>query len=101
MAFQSFKRIIPSALNRSGINDQVSASLVVDEAKRALIRVWDEDRAAFVEPLSFTKGELHIAVSSPSALALLRTSELPWMNEINRALGSRLVLRIVAKRKGF
>jgi len=99
--FQSIKRIIPDSLKQVGLEEKISAALVLDEAKKTLIRLWDEDRASFVEPISFTNGELHVRVTSPSALALLRTEAMPWMNEINRVLGGRKVLRIVSKRQGF
>jgi hypothetical protein len=91
------KRIIPATLKRLGIDATVSATRVLEESKTALIRIWGEDRAAFVEMVSFADGELVIHVTSSSALAMLRTVTVPWINEINRVLGERRVLRICAK----
>ena len=91
------KRIIPATLKRLGIDATVSVTRVLEESKTALIRIWGEDRAACVEMVSFADGELVIHVTSSSALAMLRTVTVPWINEINRVLGERRVLRICAK----
>jgi hypothetical protein len=92
--FQSIKRIIPQSLQASGIESQVSASFVTTEAKKILERLWGIERAAYVEPISFASGILAIHISSPSAAQMFRTIETPWINEINRVIGSRKVMKI-------
>jgi len=100
MSFQSMKRIIPASLRRLGIDASVSATRVLEESQAALVRLWGEDRASAVEMVTFSEGELLVRVKSSSALAMLRTITVPWMNEANRALGERKVLRIRAKGEG-
>lgn len=94
MPFQSMKRMIPATLQRLGIDATVSATRILEEAKTALIRVWGEDCAACAQIVSFADGELVIRVTPSSAIAALHTVTVPWMNEVNRALGERKVLRI-------
>jgi hypothetical protein len=94
MPFQSMKRIIPGTLKRLGIDATVSATRVLEESKTALMRLWGEDRATCAEMVSFANGELVVRVTTSSALDPLQRITVPWMNEINRALGERHVLRI-------
>lgn len=99
--FQSIKGIIPGALRKSGIEHEVSASRVVEIAKECLIRLWGEERASFMEPLSFKEGTLMVSCRSSSASSLFRVLERPWINEINRSLGEKRVLRVVLRKDGF
>jgi hypothetical protein len=92
--FQSIKRIIPQSLHSSGIDAQVSASVVVTEAKKALERLWGMERASYIEPLSFIAGTLFVRMNSPSAAQAVRTIEIQWMNEVNRVIGQRKVMKI-------
>ena len=101
MSFIPLKRILPQAIRQAGLDVQVSASRVVDEAQTALVRLWDADRAAYVRPVSFKEGTLKVTVTSPSAAHALRLVEAEWVNEINRALGGRKVMKVVTVREGF
>ncbi len=60
----------------------------------ALIRIWGEDRAGCAEMISFSDGELIVRATPSSATVMLRNVTVPWMNEINRVLGERRVLKI-------
>jgi hypothetical protein len=95
--FQSIKRIIPQSLKADGIESQVSASFVIIEAKKSLERLWGAERASYIEPLSFISGTLFVRMNSPSAAQAFRTIETPWMNEINRTIGQRKVMKISIK----
>lgn len=99
--FQSIKGIIPSALKRTGIDAQVSATRVLEEAKAAMERMWGAEQTAYVEPVMFKEGTLVVKITSPSAAQALRTAMHPWMNEINRVLGQRKVQEIRVRREGF
>ena len=101
MAFTSLKRILPQAVRHAGLESSVDAVRVVEEAGQILNRLWDTERAAYVRPISFKEGTLTIAVTSPSATHALRLIEPTWINEINRTLGERRVLKIVTRREGF
>jgi hypothetical protein len=96
--FQSIKKIIPQSLQASGIERQVSASFVVDEARHALERLWGAERASYIELLGFSNGILMIRITSPSAAQMLRTVETAWMNEANRSIGERKIIKIDVKR---
>ena len=101
MAFQSIRRIIPQAIQKAGIDSEVSAARVLDEAKNALVRIWGEERAAYVEPSSFKDGDLRLTIRSASAAQMFRTIESQVRNEVNRAIGQQRVRRIIMKREGF
>jgi hypothetical protein len=85
----------------AGIDPQVAAARVVEEARGALIRLWGEERASFAEPVSFSDGSLSVIVRSGSAAHALRVVEAQWMNETNRVLGERRVKDIRIRREGF
>jgi hypothetical protein len=101
MAFQPIRRILPQAMQQAGIDSQVSAARVVDEAQKAIVRLWGEERASFVEPVSFKDGSLNAIVRSGSAAHALRTMQSQWVNEINRTLGQQRVKEIRIRREGF
>ncbi len=101
MSFVSLKRILPSSMQHAGLDAHVSAARIVDEATASLSRLWDTERAAYVQPVSFKGDALTVAMTSPSAAHGLRGFEVTWMNEINRALGSQRVKKIVVRREGF
>jgi hypothetical protein len=101
MSFQPIRRILPASIRDSGIEVQISAIRVLEEASAALTRMWGAEQASYVEMVSFKEGVLNISVRSPSAAHALRASETQWINEINRALGSRKVAKISMRRAGF
>lgn len=101
MAFQSIRRILPKAIQKAGIDSQVSAARVIDDACKSIIRLWGEERASFVEPVSFHDGTLNVIVRSASAAHALRTMQSQWVNEINRTLGQQRVKKIRVQREGF
>ncbi|HWR00056.1 MAG TPA: DciA family protein [Candidatus Methylomirabilis sp.] len=101
MPFTPLKRILPQAIRQAGLDVQVSAARIVDEAHAALVRLWDAERAAYVRAVSFKEGVLKVTVTSPSAAHALRLAETAWMNEINRALGARKVMKVTVVREGF
>ncbi|MBD3251851.1 DUF721 domain-containing protein [Candidatus Uhrbacteria bacterium] len=94
MAFSSIKRILPTSIQKAGIDHQVSATFIVDQARDAIIRLWGEERASFVNPLSYQNGVLKVDSYSASAAHALKTIEVQWMNEVNRALNERKLTRI-------
>ncbi len=99
MAFQSIRRILPGAIRSAGITRQVTAARVIEVARQSVVRLWGEERAAYVEPLAFQEGELKIAGLAPAALQELEVDRVRIQNEINRALDAKAVhrLRFVSK----
>ncbi len=101
MAFLPIRRILPSAIRESGIESQVSAIRILEEAKASLVRLWGPEQAAFVEPVSYAEGTLNVEIHSPSAAHALTALQSRWVNEMNRALGAKKIVKINVRRKGF
>lgn len=97
MAFQPIRRILPGAVQKAGISRQVEATRVLEIAKECLARLWDDQRAAHVEAVSFAEGELRLLSRQPAAVQELRMWDVRLRNEINRQLGGKVVhtLRIM------
>lgn len=101
MSFVPLKRVLPQAIRQAGLEASVSAARVVDEAERALVRLWGPEKAGFVHAVSFKEGTLQVSTAAPSASHALRGFETAWMNEINRAFGERRVQQIRVRHEGF
>ncbi len=101
MSFEPIKRILPIAIRMAGIGRQVTAVRVVETAKETLVALWGEEKAAFVEPLSFSGGTLRISTGSGSALQELKLWEIRLLNEINRRLGSKSVVALQFVSRSF
>lgn len=101
MPFQPIKRIIPQAMHEAGIDNEVSAALVLEEANKSLARLWGAERARDIEPVSFEAGVLQVEIRSAGALHTVQDIQAQWMNEINRVIGERKVREIVLLREGF
>ena len=94
MAFQSIKRILPGAIREVGLETQVTTVQVLQTAQEVLRRLWGEEQAACVTTKSFVDGVLRLQTAVPAAAQQLRVQEVPLMNEINRALGGKKVIKI-------
>lgn len=101
MSFQPIKRILPQVVASHGLSHQVHSRQVVQAATSVLHSLWGPERSAHIEPVSFVEGTLKLQSTSPAALQALRVDNMRLMNEINRSLGARIVLRIEARSKGF
>lgn len=74
---------------------------MLESAATVLRALWGEKKAAYITPVSFAEGVLKLASSSASALQQLRVDETRILNEVNRQLGARSVMRLDARAKGF
>lgn len=101
MSFEPIKRILPKAIQQMGIVRQVTAARVMETAKETITALWGEDKAAFVEPISFASGTLKIASASGSALQELKLWEVRLLNEINRRLGAKSVIALQFVSRAF
>jgi hypothetical protein len=95
MSFEPIRRILPKAIAGAGIVEQVTAARVVAEAGRALTRLWGEEKAAYVDVVSFRDGQLKLRIGSSVARQELRVWETRLINEVNRLLGRRTVFRLL------
>ena len=91
MSFQSINRILPSAIEQAGLKRQMDAVRVLEVARELLCRLWGEERASFVQWVSFSEGGLKIESRSAPAVQELKLMETRFMNDLNRQLGSRVV----------
>lgn len=98
---QSLKKIIPQVMAAHGLTQPLRARRVVAAAALVLEKLWGPERAAYIEPLSFKEGLLKMQSASAAALQQLRIEETRFVNELNRHLGERAVLKIYLKSKGF
>ncbi|GMU25665.1 DUF721 domain-containing protein [Patescibacteria group bacterium] len=101
MSFQPIRKILPQAIQRAGLDTEVSAVRVVETAQEQLRQLWGEERAAHVNVVSFSGGVLNIETATPSAAHVIRGMQESWINEMNRELGERKVRTIRIGRSGF
>ncbi len=93
MPFQPIGSILSRAIRKAGITEQVTAAQVLEETKKTLQRLWGEEKAAWIEPLSFREGLLRVRSLSAAATQEWKMTEIRILNEVNRVLGSRIVQR--------
>jgi hypothetical protein len=101
MGFESIKRLLPSAVQSHGILKQVESRQVVERAGIVIKALWGEERARGVLVVSFREGTLKLESTSAPALQHLKLEETKILNALNRDLGSRVILRLEARPKGF
>ncbi len=94
MSFEPIKRILPQSIRSAGISKQIEAVRVLSVAQDTVKALWGDERASFVECVSFANGELKIRARAPAALQELRIWDVRIRNEINRALGSKIILSL-------
>lgn len=101
MSFQPIKKLLPQAIRAHGISKQIEARQVLEAAATVLQSVWGDERARYAFPLSFREGTLKLESTSAAAMQQLQVDRTRIMNEINRRLGERSVLRLDVRAKGF
>ena len=94
MPFEPIRKVLPQAIRSAGIHRQVTAARVIEEAQGALRRLWGEERAEYAKSVSFKEGLLKIEAMAPVASQELKLTSVRIQNEINRALGSKIVQQI-------
>lgn len=94
MAFQSIKRILPGAIRDAGLEEQVTSIQVLQTAEIVLKRYWGEERAAFVAMRSYNQGVLRLETHTPAAAQEIKAMEVRFMNEINRSLGAKKIIKV-------
>ena len=93
-SFQPIRTILPQAIQQAGIGRQVTAARVVQEAQEAIHRLWGEERARYITIVSFKEGMIKISATAPAAAQEIKSVVVQLQNEINRALGSKIVQQI-------
>ncbi len=95
MAFQSIRRLLPEAIRQAGIDEQVSSVRILTLAKDILEKCWGPEKAQYIEWISYKDGALRIRSHAPAARQELKAWEIRFMNELNRALGTKRVTKIM------
>lgn len=95
MAFQPIRRLIPAAIRQAGIEEQVSSVRVLTLAKDTLERFWGQEKAQYIEWISYREGTIRIRAHAPAARQELKAWEIRFLNELNRALGAKRVTKIM------
>lgn len=101
MAWESLKSILPSAVRAAGIQEKLTSVKVLESSGRILKARWGEDKSVLVEFISFTHGVLKAQTFSPAAMQMLRVEQVAFLNDLNRLLGSRAVLKLDIRSQGF
>jgi hypothetical protein len=95
MAFQPIRRILPEAIRQAGIGDQISNVRILTLAKETLERFWGEEKAGYIEWISYKEGVLRLRSHAPAAKQELKAWEIRFLNELNRALGGKRVTKLM------
>ncbi len=93
MSFEPIRRILPKAIQSAGISTQVTSARVLEQAKELILTLWGPEKAKYVEPISFHEGIIKWKVYAPIALQEIKIWEARLINELNRSLNKRAVLR--------
>lgn len=95
MGFQKLGGIQSESLQKFGnLRRNVNAVRVIEAAKTVLVALWGEEKAAMVRGVSFQEGELKLAASASIVVGELKMIETRLCNEVNRGLGTRVVLKL-------
>lgn len=95
MAFQPIRRILPEAIRKAGIDEQISSVQILTLAKDTLQKFWGPEKAQYIEWVSYKDGVIRLRSHAPAARQELRAWEVRFLNELNRALGRKKVTRLV------
>lgn len=101
MSFEPIRRIVAKSLSDPRRTRDLQIARVFETARVVLLRLWGEERAAYVTPLSFREGVLKLETTSPSAKQQLALDLPRLKNEMNRQLGGQIVKTIQVRSKGF
>ncbi len=95
MPLEPIRRFLPQAIKSAGISRPVMTARVLHEAKQVVHNLWGEEKAAYVEVISFSEGTLKIGSRAPAGLQELKMQTIPIQNEINRVLGSKVIKKML------
>ncbi|MBP9762381.1 DUF721 domain-containing protein [Patescibacteria group bacterium] len=95
MAFQPIRRILPDSIRHAGIDEQVSSVRILTLAQSLLEKFWGSEKAAYIEWISYKDGALRVRSQASAALQELRVWEPRLINELNRELRVKKVVKIV------
>lgn len=83
------------------LSAELRIARVFEAWSRILGKMWGEERAALVTIISFKDGVLKISTSAPVAKQQLVLEQVKLVNEINRQLGIKAVVKLQIESEGF
>lgn len=101
MSFQPIKKLIPLSIRSHGLSKQVNARQALETAVAVIKSMWGEEKAGYLSPVSFKEGILKMESVSAVAMQQFKVDEIKILNEVNRRIGERLVLKMEVRSKGF
>ena len=98
MSFEPIRRILPKAVQSAAIEKQITAVRVLETAQRVLRRLWGDEKAKYIEMISFAEGMLKLRALASAAAQEIKIAQIQIQNEINRELGSKVVhtIRVIS-----
>ena len=94
MGFESIRRIIPQAIQQANVKVQIDAVRILEVTLECITQFWGEEKARFIQPISFQKGELKIKALSPVAAQEFRQIQQRVQNEVNKKMGTKTIQSI-------
>lgn len=92
MPWQPIRKILPVAIQNKDVAKKIEATRVLQMAHEVLVQLWGDERAAYIEWVSFQGGQLHVFARAPAAAQELRIIDVRLRNELNRILGGKIIL---------
>ncbi len=87
--------ILPSAIRAAGIEPQITTVQILERFQQLITARWGEERAAYVQPLSFAEGVLRVEVRAPAAAQELKVQAAELKNLLNQKIGRRAVRELL------
>jgi len=101
MSFESLRHIVTRTVRHTQTTKDLQVARLFESTRVVLHKMWGEERARFVTPISFVEGALKLEVTAPAARQQLSLDLPKLKNEINRQLGDSVVKSIKLQAKGF
>lgn len=83
------------------LSAELRIARVFEAWSRILGKIWGEERAALITIISFKDGVLKVSTSAPVAKQQLLLEQSKLINEVNRQLGVKAVIKLHVESEGF
>lgn len=100
MSLEPLRHILSRTIRTAATSTDLQIARVFDVSKTVLARLWGDERAAYVQPVSFKEGTLKMETASPAAKQQLGIDSIRFKNEINRQLDRQVVKTVLVQGKG-
>lgn len=100
MSFEPLRHILSRSIRTTAASTDLQIARVFDVSRTVLTKLWGEERAAYVRPVSFREGVLKLETVSPSAKQQLGVDLMRLKNEMNRLLDRQVITSIIVQGKG-